>query len=364
MKKILIATLTVIFMSGFATATMAAATFSGEIDVAMKGSYFNQGFYNELANDRYDDIRSYDYSLGKMILNGSLGDDLTGTLAFTTDTEYFAGEVLVDEASITFTEDWGSLKLGYYGWNNNLKDIVNAWTIDIKSQANISTSIKLTDNLNLGLDYAFTGSTPKYYWLDDTQDNFLLGVMGGYKNPFGADLGYAGDTFGGDLLYFNYNDFCTAWGFNTWMKLGDFKPFVQYRYMRFDRSFLVFDEDENEEIDIPVRIDGDANSTIFGVTYEPDDIPIYIRAEVALANGFDATFHFPGYNEEEEPISVSIPSAFNNTPWGMRLGYKLGNGAKVEVQYRYYGIRYYDPVLRGYISSSGTDYYLKLICNF
>ena len=402
MKKIMALLLTVGFIIGISAVSMAAATFSGEIDVGYQGwqqnqsGFFHHHHFHPLGNT--EDAQA-DYVFGKMVLNGKLGEDLTGTLVFKdADTKYSStadnmSNLAVDEASVTFTEDWGSLKLGYFGWNNNLKDILDVWTDDIKSQSTIAFSTPLTDNINLGLAFAYTGTgygsvhdpwindgtvmaSSKIYWnghlladkiMADTNHPYLWGSASNldnaeaYKNAFSADHGFTGGVAGGDLLYYHYNDNDTAWGINAFVQLGDFKPFVEYRNFQSNaiksHSYYLTKFTTIEPYNLI--------NCIVGFTYEPVNIPFYMRAEVDLnPNGF---FSWSRENSWGTQYYYNTKYTYSGNPWGARIGYKLDNGAKIEAQYFHTGFDT-DEALWYFIPNTVTapqnKYYLKLICPF
>lgn len=294
MKKLLVLALSALLVLGLATASMAAATLSGEIDVKVKGT----NVPDLTTTPESPDGVYRDFTFGKIVLNGKLGDDLTGTLVVKGDN--VTSGVAWDEASLLFTEDWGTFKAGYYGWNNNLKDILDVVTNDIKSDTTLSVGFAVTDNIKLGLAYAYTGNQ--------------YNADGDYKNPYAADLGFAGDNFGLNLLYFNYGDVSgdtdTAWGVNAYIVLDAFKPFAQYR-----SETLASDTKTN---------------FILGATWTPANAPLEARIEADLSTEMD----------------------YDYTPWGVRLGYKLENGAKLEVQYKNLGV------------NSNYEYYAQIIAPF
>ena len=314
MKKLLVLALSALLVLGLATVSMAAATFSGEIRVGVTGNNANVYTSPNLTSD----AASNAYAYGKMILSGKLGDDLTGTLVYLADP--VSGGIKVDESDVTFTEDWGTVKLGYYGWNNNIKDIIGTITSDVKSQTNISFSFPISDSLKLGLAYAYTGTN------NQAVDNWYA-----EKNAFGADLGWAGDTMGADLMYYNYSTDNNAWGVNAYIKLGEVKPFVQYRALNWGDSYKT-----------------SVTDCILGLTWDPTATPIYARVEANIApDGI--------YNDVK--LATYAKTRYDSAPWGVRLGYKLEDGAVVEFQYQAKGFLNKDNV-------TANDYYVKLKCPF
>ena len=418
LKRIITLCLTGLLIAGIPAVSLAAATFSGEIDTGWQGWRQNpSSFITELDPSAVNPGSSAgDYAFGKMVLNGALGEGLTGVLAFKdADRQYSAtaanmSNIMVDEASLTFSEDWGLFKLGYFGWNVELQDILPIWTDDIKSQATIAYSAQLTDNLHLGLAFAYTGNgagTVHDPWINDgtapvssiytrsgsshsniIQDTALFSTLfhttgdvntaAAYRNAFGANLGFANDRGGGDLLYYHYNDNDSAWGVNTYLQLGDFKPFFEYRNFQSNASKSFPCNPAFSDSVITTQPYTLVNC-IVGFTYEPAASPFYMRAEADLyGSGF---FAWAWENKLAGIINdtfycYNAKYTYAGCPWGVRLGYKLNGAAKIEAQYFHTGydldtafwpisIPAYNIDFGNYtVSAPQNQYYLKLICAF
>ncbi len=386
MKRILLFVITGMLIFGFSAVSMAAATFGGEITVGIQGwQQTASGSTTLIPQEELGNTSGYanDYVFGKMVLNGKLGADLTGTLALKGDPVSIGA--VWDEASLTFTEDWGTLKFGFFGWNNNLKDILDVWTDDIKSQTTVAFNTKLTDNISFGMAFAYTGNgygTVHDPWINDgslyvvgagNQDYDYstsahatgqdLNKAAAYKNAFGGDLGFTSGIVGGDLLYYHYNDNDSAWGINASIQLGDFKPFIEYRNFQ-----------SNAYSDYTTEPYNLVNS-IVGIIYESANSPFYARAEVDLnGKGFFASSFFTEYfldQFNQEHINDTLyyfnsNYTYKGNPWGIRLGYKLMNGSKIEAQYFHTGFDSHQLGGSDYASYSvpQNKYYLKLISAF
>jgi hypothetical protein len=309
MKKLLVIALSVAMILAFAAVSMAEATFSGEIDAGYKAYSPDQG-----------KDQSMPYIFGKMVLSGKLGDSVTGTLVFkdadddinatgnATAASDNVGKFAIDEASLVFAQSFGSIKVGYFGWNNNLKDIIDTYRGDVKTDVVVSGTVKVVEGLTIGAAYA----------IPTTDDN---GKTDG-KNAglYGIDLGYATDAFGADLIYTNSSgkldkkgkDLATVTGVQGYYKLGDLKPYIQYE--------VVSDTGTKDDL----------SNTIIGAIYESANSPIYGRVEYDL----------------------SAPNDIENE-YGVRLGYKLASGAKLEAQH-YYGVS----------GKKDSREYVKVICAF
>ena len=419
-KKFLIGLFFVLLTLGMASAAFSDAAFSGEIMTGFQG-------WQRSSDDLDPDLVgsggfATDYTFGKMVLNGSLGDDLTGVLVFKdADNKYTTAadnmtSLVVDEASLTFTEDWGTLKLGYFGWNDNLTDILNVWTDDIKSQTTVAYSNKLTDNLHFSMAMAYTGTgtgtvhdpwindgtvfvsgslTQEYtnyaYLITDTRFDPValsdysfsssgvatdLNVAQSYKNAFGGDLGFTSGNVGGDLLYLHYNDNDSAWGINLFAKLGNFRPFLEYRNFQSNASKQLHSPPELEEEMAPfaatVIEPYNLINTIVGITYESDESPFYARAEVDLnGTGFFAWSAHYVNPDDDTYYYYNAKYPYSGNPWGVRLGYKLQKDVKIEAQYFHTGFDADSAFwwLDGWselctISVPQNKYCLKLICSF
>jgi hypothetical protein len=316
MKKLLVIALSAMMVLAFAAVSMAEATFSGEVDTGLKTYTPNGG-----------DTVSMPYIFGKVNMDGKLGNNVTGKMVIKSNSdpncftnpqdptnENLTNNFQFDEADVTMNEGFGNLKFGYYGWNNNLKDIVDTLRQDVKSDFVSSASIKLGEKLNLGVAYAMPAT--------DTNGD----AKGANAAKMGVDLGYNADSYGADLMYTNDSNYLTKatngnrayiLGVQGWYKVGDFKPFVQYETVPGDAYSGV-----TKMADAPTNI-------IVGATYDSAKNPIYARVE---------------YDAAKENAELS-----NET--GIRVGYKLSSGAKIEAQHFENNMKQ-------------TNDYLKLICAF
>lgn len=294
MKKLLVLALTGIFVLGFAAATMAEATLSGEVDFGVKGD-----------QTPTVDSKLYDYGFGKMTLNGKLGDNLTGVLVFKSEPVGAygtangrpSGAVVVDEADVTFTQDFGTVKVGYFGWNVNQKDILDVKTSDVKTNCVLSGTFNVAEGISVGAAVA----------VPDTRVD--------EEFAYGLNVSYNADVFGGSILFIkpglaDGND-AIGFGLDVYYKVMDpLKVFVEAR-----------DYDE------------DFTNCVVGAVYDSADVPFYGRVEVdALKNGAEG-------DDSRIPI-------------GIRVGYKMSNGAKIEGQY----------VIKE--AKDTSNYYAKLIVPF
>jgi len=156
MKKLLVLALSVMMVLAFAAISMAEATFTGEIDPG----------YKTFSDDSTSKDYSMPYIFGKITMAGKLGDNVTGTMVIKSNDDpncnassKATSDMLItdwrfDEADVVFTESFGTIKIGYFGWNNNPKDILDSVRGDVKSNCTVSTAIKVAEGFTLGLAYA------------------------------------------------------------------------------------------------------------------------------------------------------------------------------------------------------------------
>jgi hypothetical protein len=294
MKKLLVIVLSAMMVFAFAAVAMADLTATGEIDTG----------YKSYSPDGGTDV-SEPYIFGKVIVNGKLGDAVTGTMVIKSNSDPNVNDPAVadgaigtekpenlvnnfqfDEADFSIAQSFGTLKFGYYGWNNNLKDIIDTVRGDVKSNFVASASIKATDNFTVGLAYAFQG-TYYSYMIDDAPAGTKVGDD--IDAQYGIDLGYAADTFGVDLIYTQKDSDNKTTGIQAYYLINGFKPYIQYE------SLSTTGED-------------DFTQDIVGFIYDNPDVPFYGRVEADLSSDSD--------NKES----------------GVRVGYKLANGVKLEAQ--------------------------------
>jgi hypothetical protein len=323
MKKLLVIALSAIMILACAAIAMADISLTGEIDTGYKGATTS------------DVDNSMPYIFGKVNVAGKLGDSVTGLMVIKSNsdpacpsTEKLENNFQFDEADFTIAESFGTLKFGYYGWNNNLKDIIDPVRGDVKSYFVSSAALKITDNFTLGLAYSFKGT-------DNASTIVTVPAIGDVTSAantaygdtidgqFGIDLGYATDSFGVDLIYTDKNAASALYtslagtysttGIQAYYLINGFKPYVQYEKASFSESSY-----------------DDVANTIVGFIYDNADVPFYGRVE------YDASDDFG-----------------DNHMTGVRVGYKLANGIKLEAQ--------------DYTNIKGTEDkadYFKIICAF
>ena len=216
MKKLLVIALSVVLVLAFATVSMAEATFSGEIDAGYKT-------YQVDSPAAGQGDQSMPYLFGKVVMSGKLADSVTGTLVIKDNDDDISasgsgnataagnnvGKMVFDEADAIFTVPFGTVKVGYFGWNNNPKDIIDTLRGDVKTDVVINPNFKITDNITLGLAYAIPTSNDK----GDTD-----GPNSAY---YGVDLGFATDSFGFDLIYANSSSYYSKAGTDGTLELKD-----------------------------------------------------------------------------------------------------------------------------------------------
>jgi Gram-negative porin len=320
MKKLLVLVMAVVMILAFAAVSMAEATLSGEVDTG----------YKTFKADNSDGVSS-PYLFAKIVLNGKLGDDIGLTQDPGISETANANSFTFDEASVTFTESFGTIKFGDWAWNNNPKDILDTYRGDLRSEFAVAGSFKVADGFTVGAVYGFGGTD------DKGKTNEENGRYGYVNSPYGVDLGYATDTYGADLIvtnnfWYSHTDTVnnvvvsskayTCTGVQGWYKVGDFKPFIQY-----------------ETVDVSDKTNGtnDPVNTIIGATYESADVPVYARVEYDLSK------------IDHNIANLGADDAANE--WGVRLGYKLASGVKFEFQ---------DFVNK----ANATQTYLKVIAVF
>jgi hypothetical protein len=341
MKKLLVLAVVAIMIFAFAAIAMAEATFTGEVDT---------GYKSYAPNAAGEKDQSMPYIFGKVVMSGKLGDDVTGTMVIksngdpnctstpTATANSLDNSFQFDEADVTFTESFGSLKFGYFGWDNNPKDILDSLRGDTKSNFVASGAFKIAENFTLGLAYAIQPTSDKVTAVAADPATYTLpvaGVLGGESKSanspeLGIDLGYATDTLGVDLLstqdsgYYKSNgDRASVTGIQAWYKIGDFKPFIQYEAIDAKMFNLV-----SGVIHYNAKA---VTNEIIGFTYDSADSPVYARVETDLSK----------VKENGDKGNES----------GFRIGYKLADGAKIEAQ--------------SFTNRAKDNFtYLKLICAF
>lgn len=274
MKKLLVLALAAIMVLSVAAVSMAAVTVGGEVNFGWNliDSSTNTG--KQTQNDFAD---------AKVTATAELNDEVSAFAAIKSDN--FAGsKTFIDEAWVKFTEGFGTIKVGYFGWNikENL-DIINL-VPDLKTDAGFNAVIKASDSVTIDL-----AAGQPYDKAADT------GADGGFV--YGAKVKYDTDVFGVSLAMANFGNYekgaDAPMSLNGYYKMDAFCFFLNYI-----PEFKLSDATGNAKV----------KSAIIGATYDSADVPVYARLEYDV-QATDNT----------------------ETPYGFRIGYKL-NGAKIEYQ--------------------------------
>lgn len=250
MKKLLVLGLAIVMVLAFAAASMAATvTVGGELDFG-KGWIDTAGWQDE-----------YNVCNAKVTFTAQIADDVKAFVALKGDAANSpAWNVLVDEAWTQFTEDYGTIKVGYFGYSQNQKDIIDAVIGDVKSALTVTYAGKLTDQLTLNLAAANEGNA-------DGLD-------------YSVGLAYDADNFGVNINYFKWATLVDAYySAEGYYKLDALKLYAQYENYSNHSS---------------------AQNFIVGGVYDSADVPLFVRAE------YDLNDQGAGSND-----------------WAVRLAYKV-----------------------------------------
>jgi hypothetical protein len=337
MKKLLAIVLSVVLVLAFAAVSMAEVTFSGELDAGYKS-------YSASSDYTTESDGSMPYLFGKLIMNGKLGDSVSTCIVLKdADDDIGPGDnsvhsaennskMVFDEADATLLVPFGNIKVGYWGWNPKYSDIVDPLRADLKTDAAINPNFNITKNLIFGVVYAFGTSDA---------DGNTDGTSSGY---YGANLSYATDSYGFDLVYAdatqslatafyskagaadgtNDNDRTPVGAVNVWYLLNGCRFYIQYEKCM-DDAYVY-----SSTLKVWGKADDDPSNILLGVNYDNADVPVYGRLE------YDAS----DANDQKHMT-------------GVRIGYKLTSGAKLEAQY--YGNIY---------GGKDSKDYVKVVCPF
>lgn len=274
MKKLFVLGLAIVMVLAFAAVSMAATvTTGGELDFGKNWcDKSNAGYENNVANAKVtftaqiaDDVKAFVAFKGDAGNSLSVYNNATPPVLVATGSN--AWSVYVDEAWTQFTEDYGTIKVGYFGYGQNQKDIVGAVIGDVKSALTATYNVKLGDALGLNLAAANKGT---YQGLD-----------------YSIGLAYDTDVFGGTVNYFKWaTDDNSLYSVTAYYKIDALKLYAQY---------------ENH-----VNVNNASNFIVGGV-YDSADVPLFVRAEYDLAN--------QGYSSND---------------WALRLAYKVTGNYKFQ----------------------------------
>lgn len=228
----------------------------------------------------------YDFGDAKVTATAAVNDEVSAFVAIKSEA-LGTNATFVDESWVKFTEGFGTVKVGYYGWNikENL-DIIKL-VDDIKSDCGINAVIKASDAVTVDF------FTAQYF------DKSLAGGDGGFL--YGVKIKYDTDVFGVSL----------ATGKNSYVKDAE-SPMSLNAYYKLDAFTVFMNYIPEGKYDVKSTMGtgtiSKVQSAIIGATYDSADSPIYARAE------FDVQ-----------------PTKDTEAGMGFRIGYKI-NGAKLEYQ--------------------------------
>jgi|GEM_PF-6548024 hypothetical protein len=350
MKKLLAIVLSVVLVLAFAAVSMAEVAFSGELDAGYKS-------YSASSDYTTESDGSMPYLFGKLIMNGKLGDSVSTCIVLkdadddigpgdnSTHSAENNSKMVFDEADATFLVPFGNIKVGYWGWNPKYSDIVDPLRADVKTDAAFNPNFNITKNLTFGVVYAFGTSDA---------DGNTDGTSSGY---YGANLSYATDSYGFDLVYAdatqsratafyskagaadgtNDNDRTSVGAVNVWYLVNGCRFYIQYEQCLDDAYVSTVDSTSYDQATGKTtttyawnKADDDPSNILLGINYDNADVPVYGRLEYDASNA----------NDQKHMT-------------GVRVGYKLTSGAKLEAQY--YGNIY---------GGKDSKDYVKVVCPF
>lgn len=254
MKKFVAIVLSLVLVFAVAIIASAAPTVSGELDF---GKNFEAN--SNIAN-------------GKVGFNSNIAEGMNTNIVLKADPIDTTG-VTVDEAWFQAAKEFGTFKVGYFGYNQKGGiDILTPAIGDIKDGLTASYSVKLNDNVTLNAAAAND---------DETVVTPEKGLV------YSAGIGYATENFGGDVNYFKpvVGDDNTAIGMNAWYKMDDLKIYGNY--------------ENNSQSTV--------KDMIVGANYDSAKVPVYARGEYNLQQNISGT-----------------------NAYGVRVGYKVNNNMKLQ----------------------------------
>jgi hypothetical protein len=279
MKKLLIVLLAAMMVLSLAAVSMAATTVGGELKMIYKTDDVKTN----------DEAEWYDAAEAKVTATTQVSDSVAGFVAIKTG-DGANGGFKADEYHITFTQDFGTVKVGYFGHKLTPSlDIIKGWGFkEMKGNALTEANFNIADGFVLGLAYALDGNT----------GNEVGDLQPLYDGAYDVKFGYATDLFGGEVHVFGNGD-CKNDEIESVNALD-----VWYQPMDMLKAYVAY-----------------VDAGFKGPRKDPD-AAIIVGALAQLTDAFSARFE---YNIEEYGTK---PDTYNN--YGLKLAYAFGNGVTAE----------------------------------
>lgn len=277
--------------------SMAATVFGGEVDFG------------------YDIHRSLTYGYGKLIAENRINDGLTARIAFDFDTIEKQG--MCDEAWAELYNRYSTVRVGY--WHFDVKGDVRVLSpVTIIGQT-VTAKAEIQQNCQMRIDIPVSENINLLGFITQQSAEKELIYTGG--------VSYEGDIWGAEAIYVKYDS--SIWADPAIAVNAYITPFDSTKvYLHCGLSQDRYGVDGKPNRNNPTN---ERKTAIFGLNYDSFDLPVYFRGEVNLYKGL--------YND-------------GNTPWGLVIGYKFRNGARLQ----------YDRYIHAYGADHNTDIIKLIIC--
>jgi hypothetical protein len=198
MKKVLVVFLSAVMVLSLASLALGTISVSGG---EMKWKYMFQGENSEGGESPdVTKVEKNDQMEGKFKVESKISDQLSAYVVSKVKvkdkTDGAKCDFFADEYAAIYTADFGTVKVGYFGYNTKGKvDILDPAIKDLKSVTGILYSNKIADTFNVDVWY-----TPDSH----THDEIL------FDNAYAVKLGYATDMWGADIAVVNTGETATT----------------------------------------------------------------------------------------------------------------------------------------------------------
>jgi len=200
MKKLLIVLLAAMMVLSLAAVSMAAPTVGGELKFIYK-------IADELVDDNNDENDITDATEAKVTFTTEVSDTVKGFVAIKAK-EGAAVSAYLDEYHMTFTQGFGTVKVGYFGHKLTPSlDIIKGHGLkELKANALTVVDYNVSDAFVVGLAYALDGNEKKLADADADAKLALGDFKPVYDGAYDLKLGYKADSFGGEVHIFGNGD--------------------------------------------------------------------------------------------------------------------------------------------------------------
>ncbi|NLY90486.1 MAG: hypothetical protein GX081_02615 [Firmicutes bacterium] len=294
MKRCLAVLGSVFLLFAVASSSIAATVIGGEVDFG------------------YDIQRSITYGYAKLIAENRINDGLTAHISFDFDTIEKQG--MCDQAWAELYNRYTTIRVGY--WHFDVKGDVRVISpVTIIGQT-ATARAEIQHNCQARIDLPISESINLMGFLTQQPAEEELLYAGG--------ISYEGDIWGAEAIYIKYDS--SVWADPAVVLNAYLIPFDSTKvYLHYGLSRDCYGAQPNA----PTK---ERKAAIIGVNYDSFDLPVYIRGEIDLYKGL--------YDD-------------GNTPWGLVVGYKFRNGARLQ----------YDRYVHAYGEDHNTNI-VKLIVTF